>query len=118
MKHYTHGDQLAKDMKISPEHLQKTFDTYNACAKANKDPYNKKFFPNAPFNVNDQFHVAEVTPVIHYTMGGIKLFKIRNQNKYRFSMSWQKWTYLRSLLLRRSHGRSSRKKQTWRKLSS
>lgn len=41
--------------------------------KANKDPYNKKFFPNAPFNVNDEFHVAEVTPVIHYTMGGIKI---------------------------------------------
>merc|ERR1712232_833080 len=33
----------------------------------------KKFFHNLPLDVNDAFHVAIVTPVIHYCMGGMKI---------------------------------------------
>jgi len=33
----------------------------------------KKFFHNLPLDVNDNFHVAVVTPVIHYCMGGLKI---------------------------------------------
>merc|ERR1712203_283457 len=35
--------------------------------------WGKKFFHNLPLDVNDSFHVAIVTPVIHYCMGGMKI---------------------------------------------
>jgi len=37
------------------------------------DEWGKKFFHNLPLDVNDAFHVAIVTPVIHYCMGGMKI---------------------------------------------
>merc|ERR1719336_3561866 len=33
----------------------------------------KKFFHNLPLETSDSFHIAIVTPVIHYTMGGLKI---------------------------------------------
>merc|ERR1712216_36526 len=33
----------------------------------------KKFFHNLPVETSDSFHVALVTPVIHYCMGGLKI---------------------------------------------
>jgi succinate dehydrogenase/fumarate reductase flavoprotein subunit len=64
---------LAKDIGISPETLQKEFDTYNGYAKNNNDPWGKKFFNGVPLNVNQKFMIAEITPVVHYTMGGLKI---------------------------------------------
>merc|ERR1712187_920622 len=37
------------------------------------DKWGKKFYHNLPLDVNDSFHVAVVTPVIHYCMGGMKI---------------------------------------------
>merc|ERR1711907_317009 len=37
------------------------------------DVWGKKFFHNLPLDTNDHFHVAIVTPVIHYCMGGLKM---------------------------------------------
>merc|ERR1739846_198510 len=37
------------------------------------DKWGKKFFHNLPLDVNDAFHIAIVTPVIHYCMGGMKI---------------------------------------------
>ena len=45
MKRYESGEALAKDMGIKPEVLKKTFDVYNAGAKAQKDPFGKKVIP-------------------------------------------------------------------------
>merc|ERR1712232_1314868 len=33
----------------------------------------KKYFHNLPLDAKDAFHVAIVTPVIHYCMGGLKI---------------------------------------------
>jgi len=33
----------------------------------------KEFFHNLPMETNDNFHIAVVTPVIHYCMGGLKM---------------------------------------------
>merc|ERR1712193_255085 len=71
MKYFKHGDELAKDMGISPEVLKKTFDEYNQIADKGNDPFGKKFFQNTPLKMDDYFNVAMVTPVIHYCMGGI-----------------------------------------------
>jgi flavocytochrome c len=73
MKKYNSGADLAKDMGIPVSKLEAVFKRYNEDAKANKDEYGKKFFHNLPFSVNDEFHVAIVTPVIHYCMGGVEI---------------------------------------------
>lgn len=90
MKKFDSGADMAKEMGISPSVLEATFNEYNAIAeKAAKDPeggpygaypsgkswdtYGKKFFHNYPFQMNDVFHVAIVTPVIHYCMGGLEI---------------------------------------------
>ncbi|KAI6044643.1 Flavocytochrome c [Pisolithus marmoratus] len=73
MKRFESGEALAKEMGISPQHLKQTFDKYNTGAKANKDPFGKKFFSSGDWTMNDYFHVAIMTPVLHYTMGGLEI---------------------------------------------
>ena len=73
MKRYESGDALAKDMGIPASQLRKTFEEYSAQAKAKKDPFGKKFFHNSDFRIDDFFHVALMTPVLHYTMGGLEI---------------------------------------------
>merc|ERR1711964_899639 len=68
------GKELAKEIGCTPEHLQSTFSAYNDIADGKKkDPYGKKFFHNGPVNVDDDFHVAVMEPVLHFTMGGIEI---------------------------------------------
>merc|ERR1711977_520868 len=74
MKPFSSGSELCQEMGISASKLSDTFNKYNADAgKGHPDGYGKKFFPNVPYNVNDSFNVAIVTPVIHYCMGGLKI---------------------------------------------
>ncbi|KAK9374792.1 FAD binding domain-containing protein [Lipomyces chichibuensis] len=69
------GRELAKDIGCSEDKLKKVFDDYNAIAAGKKkDPYGKKYFTNLPLDINDDnFHVALVTPVLHFTMGGVEI---------------------------------------------
>lgn len=68
------GEELAKEIGCTPDHLQKTFTTYNAIADGKqKDPWGKRFFHNLPLDINDDFHVALMEPVLHFTMGGIEI---------------------------------------------
>ncbi|KAI0881503.1 Flavocytochrome c [Annulohypoxylon maeteangense] len=68
------GKQLAKEIGCTPEHLQETFTKYNAIADGKqKDPWGKKFFHNGPLDINDDFHVSLMEPVLHFTMGGIEI---------------------------------------------
>ncbi|CAK7263494.1 Osmotic growth protein [Sporothrix epigloea] len=68
------GKELAKDIGCTPEHLQETFQTYNRIAEGKeKDPWGKKFFHNMPLDIDDDFHVALMEPVLHFTMGGIEI---------------------------------------------
>jgi len=90
MKSYGHMSEFAKEYGIPLENIEKTFNTYNdLAAKQEKDPdggpyeaygggkswdsWGKKFYHNLPMKVDDAFHVAIVTPVIHYCMGGLKI---------------------------------------------
>jgi len=73
MKHFKSGAELAKEMGIPESKLKATFDKYNKNAEAKKDEYEKKFFHNMPFVMDDEFHVAIVTPVVHYSMGGVQI---------------------------------------------
>lgn len=73
MKRFESGEQFAAELGVSPAVLKKTFDEYNVVAKAGTDKWGKKYFHNMPFTMNEVFHVAIVTPVIHYCMGGIQI---------------------------------------------
>jgi len=90
MKSYNNMAEFAKEYKIPLANIEATFNNYNEIAdKQEKDPDNgpyeaygggkswdtwgKKFFHNLPLKVDDAFHVAIVTPVIHYCMGGLNI---------------------------------------------
>jgi len=75
MKKVEHGNDLAKEMGISPQALKATFEKYNEYFKNDSDPYGKPatFYRGNPWTLDDSFHVAIVTPVVHYTMGGLHI---------------------------------------------
>lgn len=73
MKHFKSGAELAKEIGIDSKSLAETFKSYNSAAEKGSDQYGKKYFQNLPFNMNDEYHVAVITPVLHYTMGGVKI---------------------------------------------
>ncbi|EPS96269.1 hypothetical protein FOMPIDRAFT_1025451 [Fomitopsis schrenkii] len=73
MKRYANGQELAKDMGLTPEQLKKTFDEYNEVVRQKKDPFGKKFFSSGEWRLDDYFNVAIMTPVLHYTMGGLEI---------------------------------------------
>jgi len=90
MKSYKNMSEFASEYNIPLANIEATFKEYNEIAdKQNKDsaggPYDaygggkswdkwgKKFFHNLPLDTSDSFHVAIVTPVIHYCMGGMKI---------------------------------------------
>ncbi|KAF9128317.1 hypothetical protein BGX30_014371 [Mortierella sp. GBA39] len=74
MRYFKNGEELAKEIGIPPSELQKTFDEYNQIAAGNaKDPWGKKYFHNCPIKMDQDFHVAQMAPVLHYTMGGVDI---------------------------------------------
>jgi flavocytochrome c len=73
MKHFKSGADLAKEMGLAPSVLEGTFAAYNDVMKTKKCPFGKKYFSNGPWQMNDEFYVAIVTPVLHYTMGGVEI---------------------------------------------
>jgi len=90
MKEYATMKDLATELNMPLSNIEETFKEYNSVAeKQEKDPeagpyeaygggkshdvWGKKFFHNLPLNVEDTFHVAMVTPVVHYCMGGLKI---------------------------------------------
>merc|ERR1719166_578525 len=90
MNSYENMAAFAKEYGIPLASIESTFKDYNDIAdKQAKDPdsgpyeaygggkswdkWGKKFFHNLPLNTSDSFHIAIVTPVIHYTMGGLKI---------------------------------------------
>nr|GAT57771.1 fumarate reductase [Mycena chlorophos] len=72
MKRFENGDALSKEMGLNPSVLKKTFETYNNSVRTKKDPFGKKFF-QGEWKYDDVFHVAIMTPVLHYTMGGLEI---------------------------------------------
>ncbi|KAF8200747.1 fumarate reductase [Pholiota molesta] len=56
MKRFESGDALAKEFVV----------------RTKKDPFGKKFF-QGEWKFDDVFHVAVMTPVLHYTMGGLEI---------------------------------------------
>ena len=72
MKRFDSGEALAKEFGLAPEVLKKTFEDYNQSVRTQKDPFGKKFF-QGEWSFDDFFNVAIMTPVLHYTMGGLEI---------------------------------------------
>lgn len=72
MKRFDSGEALAKEFGLAPAVLKKTFEEYNQSVRTQKDPFGKKFF-QGEWKFDDFFHVAVMTPVLHYTMGGLEI---------------------------------------------
>ncbi|KAM0790948.1 hypothetical protein ACM66B_004253 [Microbotryomycetes sp. NB124-2] len=75
MKRFENGEELAKEMGLPSKKIADVFANYVAITKdPKKDPFGKKFFSNTDWSLNSgPFHVALMTPVLHYTMGGIEI---------------------------------------------
>merc|ERR1719310_2190809 len=76
MRFYNNMGELAK--KYKEVAAKQTSDPDNGPYEAygggkSWDTWGKKFFHNLPVEASDAFHVAIVTPVIHYCMGGVKI---------------------------------------------
>ncbi|KAF8629155.1 hypothetical protein AX17_005740 [Amanita inopinata Kibby_2008] len=72
MKRCENGDALAKEFGLPPAVLKKTLEDYNQVVRSKRDPFGKKFF-QGEWTYDDIFHVAVMTPVLHYTMGGLEV---------------------------------------------
>jgi len=66
---------LAAHLKVDEKQLAETFEAYNKAAEKGLDRFNRSVFPAGhwPIESTEQFFVGYVTPVIHYTMGGIAI---------------------------------------------
>jgi len=63
--------KMCKKLNMSYHDVAKSIKNYNLAAKGEKkDAFGKKVFPTE-FSLFDVVHVMSVTPVIHYTMGGL-----------------------------------------------
>ena len=73
MKRYTNAAALAKDMGVAPGVLTATFEAYNKAAADGDDVFGRRFFQSTPFTPTEPLHVAVITPVVHYCMGGLAI---------------------------------------------
>jgi len=90
MKFYQSARDLAKEMGIQESVLEQTFKDHTSIGEKqasnpdggqydaypngkSHDVWGKKFFHNLPTVIDDEYHVAIVTPSIHYCMGGLEI---------------------------------------------
>ncbi|KAJ6624373.1 Flavocytochrome c [Mycena sp. CBHHK59/15] len=72
MKRYANAAEFAEDAGIPLAQIESTFASHSAyAAGSEKDPFGKPIFHNAIYMADGTLHVAIITPVVHYTMGGI-----------------------------------------------
>ena len=68
-------EALAKWLPAPTETLTQMLEDYQIAAERGRDEFDKTFFPGVP-RINDRnetFYVGRVTPVLHFTMGGLQI---------------------------------------------
>merc|ERR1719163_2174918 len=62
-------------MGIPTEQLKASLDAYNAAAASGKEcPLTGKIhYHNTPLEMDEDYYVGVITPVVHYTMGGLAI---------------------------------------------
>ncbi|KAJ7099825.1 Flavocytochrome c [Mycena epipterygia] len=72
MKRYPDAAAFATETGIPLESVLATFASHGAYASGTQpDPLGKQTFHNAQYTADEPLHVAIITPVVHYTMGGL-----------------------------------------------
>ncbi|KAJ4487797.1 Flavocytochrome c [Lentinula aciculospora] len=72
MRKFANLGEVAEDMRVSPKEIQSTFVAHKSYASGHeKDPFGKTYFRNSDIDIEESFLVALITPVVHYTMGGV-----------------------------------------------
>lgn len=61
-------------MQVPLEQLQQQLEQYNQAATAagSKDAFGKQYFPTS-FDTAGRFWIGQITPVVHYCMGGLEI---------------------------------------------
>lgn len=83
MAEFNSGAEMCKANNIPMDALAKTFSQYNEYAIKNSDPFGKKYFNGTPWSLDSKFMCATITPVVHYTMGGLAVnerMEVRHTN--------------------------------------
>eukprot|EP01083_Nonionella_stella_P042614 115042_1 len=74
VKEYKNIEMLSEDINIDKNVLIETMKRYVESAINGEDEFGKTVFLNGDsYNINEKIYVAEITPVIHYTMGGLSI---------------------------------------------
>ncbi|KAK7051358.1 hypothetical protein VNI00_004858 [Paramarasmius palmivorus] len=95
MKKYAAGNEFAREKSLPTETLGTTFDSFKSYANGEKtDPFGRgrhvfvrtlgsesfaelsratAYFDHRDFDINQPLLAAEITPVVHYTMGGVSI---------------------------------------------
>ena len=67
------GAIKAGDVRPLEKALNATLHSYNAAAAAGSDEFGKSAFHNVPFDTSGTMFAGKIVPVLHYTMGGIRM---------------------------------------------
>lgn len=62
----------AEHMQVSIAQLQQQVEQYNSAASAGSDEFGKQYFPTT-IDPAGRFWVGQITPVVHYCMGGLEI---------------------------------------------
>ncbi|KAI0748047.1 FAD binding domain-containing protein [Daedaleopsis nitida] len=72
MREYESATAFAQDTNVPLSNLKATFEALQSYASGTaRDPFGKSNFTNSVYALEEPLLVAEMTPVVHYTMGGI-----------------------------------------------
>eukprot|EP00828_Plagiopyla_frontata_P029655 TRINITY_DN383_c0_g1_i1.p1 TRINITY_DN383_c0_g1~~TRINITY_DN383_c0_g1_i1.p1 ORF type:complete len:402 (+),score=68.42 TRINITY_DN383_c0_g1_i1:505-1710(+) len=71
---YNNLTDLANKTGLNQTILTETFTDYEQSKTTGHDQFGKTVFP-AGFTINDKLYLSQITPVIHYTMGGLEINK-------------------------------------------
>ncbi|ETO25386.1 fumarate reductase [Reticulomyxa filosa] len=74
VKKYANVDELAEDSGISADVLRETLAKYTKVAlSGERDEFGKTVYPVSKWDSDQTIYSALITPVIHYTMGGLQI---------------------------------------------
>jgi len=65
-------EELATTFSVSLDGIKRTLRRYKESAIKGIDEFNKTVFPTI-FEEDDTFYAGQITPVVHYTMGGVRI---------------------------------------------
>ncbi|KZP14778.1 hypothetical protein FIBSPDRAFT_959370 [Athelia psychrophila] len=80
--HRNHHRRARQGHGLDPQVLAETCSKYNDGVGTKTNPFGKKFFAEGEWSMNDFFNVADMIPVLHYTVGGLEIN----------AESWFAWT--------------------------